>query len=905
MAKFATAESPGFHSLCAELKRWIKKTSQPNGNPRERQGLEQATAVGPVSWGWGSDVPAQYPMGYSTQAISPPPEKTDPDLSSFSVAIFCAFAEEADAVEKQFDRHWDYERINSMIDHTDTNAYSFGRIGNHNVVLVHLGGKGKIPTAPAAKSCRNTFPNAKLFLVVGVCGAVNQNRGRRVALGDVIISKGVVEYDLNRQYDGYFELKDESKHRLHVDLEGTLDKFQTDQGRRTLEDTTAKHLDGNLKKKPPNNDGLSHSSPAVHIGWVASGNSVFKSKEKRDEIVRLYDQVIGFEMEGAAVWHQGRACLVVKGVSDHADIDKTKDWQPYAAAAAAACAKAILGYWKPRRQVLAGNSDANSKHQPQGPWFTVAYPENQHFTRRKTVDAKLDTMIREFAQQEKRKGYTRIALHGGPGVGKSQIVLDLAYGLHRNRPDISIFWVAAASREKFRQSFVSIANTCNIPGKDALRSVKKWLEKEHRRPWLMIVDNADNESLFYRTEQHSGNKSPVDSAAFEDVLNQERPLVSYIPNCPQGAIVFTTRFKGLGIRLTNNPNGSSCIPVERLDADESIRMLRAELGDIDAEEHELKDLANRLDNIPFAMIQATSFIKKNGIKSIGQFLQDLDGAGDDDLLTLLSEGVDTWGRDEDAPRSIVKMYLLSLREVRHRDRFAWDCLTLMSLFDREDIPREFVTIYSKRRLQKESTGLDVSRSLGVLMDFSLIRPDRLDEYDMHRLQQILTQRWLDKQGPETRRAFERDAILTMLEAFPISCYEKPNRPKYSRYLPHVRAVVGLEGTQSEEEKRAKVSLCVRAAMLLLYQRQWEGGAKFLEEAVPLRQEVMGEELGRYPAARSLAAMYELLIEEEKSGWKNKKYKDRSKSKVISGPEVLKKHMPEDMIARAAAETERE
>ena len=351
MAKFANEKSPGFHYLRTELQRWIKKASRPTtrDSTKGRSEPEQARAIEPVVSKWGS-TPVQA-IGYPIQAIQPPSE-AEPDPSSFSVAIFCALTVEADAVQKQFEPHsarWNYEHIRETIDSTDKNAYSFGRIGNHNVVLVHLGGKGKISTAPAARSCRSSFPNAKLFLVVGVCGAVRQSsRSRRIALGDVIISNGVVEYDLNRQYDKHYVIKDEAKHRLHIDLEGTVDKFQTDKGTRDLEETTAANLEGLLTNKPSSDD-QSHPSPHVHVGWVASGNSVFLSKDKCDEVIQACDQVIGFEMEGAAVWRQGRACLVVKGVSDHADIKKTKDWQPYASAAAAACVKAILGYWKSRQ----------------------------------------------------------------------------------------------------------------------------------------------------------------------------------------------------------------------------------------------------------------------------------------------------------------------------------------------------------------------------------------------------------------------------------------------------------------------------------------------------------------------------------------------------------------------------
>jgi nucleoside phosphorylase len=85
--------------------------------------------------------------------------------------------------------------------------------------------------------------------------------------------------------------------------------------------------------------------PAVHFGLMASGNSVMKSGEDRDRIAAQED-VIAFEMEGAGVW-DSFPCIVIKGACDYSDSHKSKDWQQYAAAVAAACTKAFLSFWAP------------------------------------------------------------------------------------------------------------------------------------------------------------------------------------------------------------------------------------------------------------------------------------------------------------------------------------------------------------------------------------------------------------------------------------------------------------------------------------------------------------------------------------------------------------------------------
>lgn len=83
--------------------------------------------------------------------------------------------------------------------------------------------------------------------------------------------------------------------------------------------------------------------PTIHIGRVASGNVVMKSGDERDQIAAK-ENVIAFEMEGAGIW-DNFPCLIIKGVCDYADSHKSKEWQSYAAATAAACAKAFLENW--------------------------------------------------------------------------------------------------------------------------------------------------------------------------------------------------------------------------------------------------------------------------------------------------------------------------------------------------------------------------------------------------------------------------------------------------------------------------------------------------------------------------------------------------------------------------------
>ncbi|KAL8366004.1 hypothetical protein RB595_004675 [Gaeumannomyces hyphopodioides] len=84
--------------------------------------------------------------------------------------------------------------------------------------------------------------------------------------------------------------------------------------------------------------------PKIFFGKVASGNSVMKSGQIRDEFANK-NGVIAFEMEGAGAWEQ-LPCIIVKGICDYADSHKNKLWQDFAAATGAAVAAAMIDQYQ-------------------------------------------------------------------------------------------------------------------------------------------------------------------------------------------------------------------------------------------------------------------------------------------------------------------------------------------------------------------------------------------------------------------------------------------------------------------------------------------------------------------------------------------------------------------------------
>ncbi len=188
------------------------------------------------------DRPSSIPISYPDIMAS---EKRPARREDFRIAIICAMPLEYDAVSLIFDTFFDEEGDPYGKAPGDTNQYTTGRIGRHDVVLVLLSDVGKAPAAGAAASVRSSYTRLELALLVGVCGGVPYVGTDEVLLGDVVISKMVVQYDFGRQYSHRFKIKDTIEDclgRPNKTIRGLIALFETEMGRARLHKKAAERL---------------------------------------------------------------------------------------------------------------------------------------------------------------------------------------------------------------------------------------------------------------------------------------------------------------------------------------------------------------------------------------------------------------------------------------------------------------------------------------------------------------------------------------------------------------------------------------------------------------------------------------------------------------------------------------
>jgi nucleoside phosphorylase len=300
--------------------------------------------------------------------------------NDYSIGVICALAVEKAAFVAMLDTV--HETLPTPKD--DDNNYTFGSMGDHNIVVACLpaGITGTNSAATVAKDMRRSFP-IKMGLMVGVGGGV-WSKKTDIRLGDVVVSHpegahgGVVQWDFGKMENGGFKrtgslnkpprpllnaVQDiKTKHMVEGDrlverlkqiAQNNPNMAQTFvyQGAEHdyLYESTYSHAGGETCdrcdiRQTVQRESRTTTDPHIHYGSIASGNEVIKDGQFRDRIAQELG-VICFEMEAAGLM-DSFPCLIIRGICDYADSHKNKRWQPYAAATAAVYAKELLGVVK-------------------------------------------------------------------------------------------------------------------------------------------------------------------------------------------------------------------------------------------------------------------------------------------------------------------------------------------------------------------------------------------------------------------------------------------------------------------------------------------------------------------------------------------------------------------------------
>ncbi|KLJ13093.1 hypothetical protein EMPG_11959 [Blastomyces silverae] len=448
----------------------------------------------------------------------------------YTVGWICALPKELTAAAAMLDEtHQELPKQPN-----DRNAYTFGRVGVHNIVIACLpkGEIGNNNAATVATWMTSTFPSIKFGLMVGIGGGVPKS----VRLGDVVVStptgefSGVVQWDFGKtQQEGFkrtgalnrppTELltaltKLEKEHEMKGSkIPHYLDELKDNWPRLAPRYTRSESLRDVLfrasckhEEEEGEGDPCSRCDPKgiirrkprdmhVHYGLIASGNQVIKDALVRNDInKRLGGKVLCFEMEAAGLMNNF-PCLVIRGICDYADAHKNKNWQEHAAAVAAAFAKELLSL-VPKQEVEKMPTIKSKAHHffltllfdCLTSWLTpvnYAPQQNDFISQRQEGTGEWLLQSDKFRQWVREPKQT-LFCPGIPGAGKTIITSIVVHDLHRrfqNDPSVGIAYLYCNFKQQKEQKPANlIASLLKqlIQGQPSIVEVVKDLYNRHK-----------------------------------------------------------------------------------------------------------------------------------------------------------------------------------------------------------------------------------------------------------------------------------------------------------------------------------------------------------------------------------------------------------------------------------------
>lgn len=279
----------------------------------------------------------------------------------------------------------------------------------------------------------------------------------------------------------------------------------------------------------------------------------------------------------------------------------------------------------------------------------------------------------------------RYAIVGMPGLGKTQLALKTASEYFGQSKTRVVFWVSAATPQRFSQGYSKILELIDHIDRDHSDQSVKMLAAQR---WL----EQDVASTFQLN--HGDFKSVATPSAplswlliFDNVSEGTVPILRhYLPRSnSQGVVLLTTRHIDIAKALVHvDREGQRILNLELPQREDAIRLLCTEFERLDVEEQKsdtskAEELVLSLGRLPFAISQVASFANQCS-KDIDYMLRLCQG---EHKLQVLSWD-NRLARYEQG--SVMAMFETKLQDLNEKDPLTGMLLKILSLMDPESIP---------------------------------------------------------------------------------------------------------------------------------------------------------------------------------------------------------------------------
>ncbi|KAK4221894.1 hypothetical protein QBC38DRAFT_520823 [Podospora fimiseda] len=504
------------------------------------------------------------------------------------------------------------------------------------------------------------------------------------------------------------------------------------------------------------------------------------------------------------------------------------------------------------------------------PFLVPSYhARNPKFSERPILETLNKTYRDLFADTQGNSDviYLRIALLGGPGIGKTQVALEYVYRLHDTFPQLVIVWIDGietlmVGTPEQRRKF------------NPLDRVKAWSQINPDSRWLLVIKNS-----------HDQDRPPL---AKEDL--------SFLPDTHQGAILLITQNKATAENFI--AHDGLLFEVNTMSTDESICLFKQYITTDGVDDDKiLSEISTHLEGMPDTIVEAAEFIRRTNV-SIQDFLQMLE-RHDQKLASFLAEYAPPGlGPRPRTSRLAAKVWTVSFEYIRlHRNPIPLKILSIMGVFNTHLIPRLFVNNYFqslKAKHKSQSNETDFEEAIRILLNSGLVTTAENDTGNLTIASRahLLTRKWLEQEYALSQ--LTKTALFALESSFP-NCNIPSNHETGETYLSLAVDILQIS-SNSESDNDEKLSKARLSNELgLLYSARGEGyrtsAEPYYNLSFSLHKDVLGEE-----NPDTLTSMSNLAVSYAKQG-NLEKAEELGEEVLRIREKVLGEEHPDTLISR--------
>ena len=289
-------------------------------------------------------------------------------------------------------------------------------------------------------------------------------------------------------------------------------------------------------------------------------------------------------------------------------------------------------------------------------------------------------------------------------------------------------------------------------------------------------------------------------------------------------MLITSRNRDAAFRLTNK--AANLVDVPYMSKEDAVALLCQKLPNDRSSDKEKTELVELLESLPLAITQAASYISvKRTRMTIAKYSHLLKDRGD-----ILLDDMGDLRRDSTIPSSVLLTWQISFDQITGENRTAANLLSLMSVLDRQSIPRYLLQ-------DKDEDDLDFERRLDPLEEFSLIAfEDGGESFQMHRLVQMAIRAWLERHAEIDN--WKQNAAKLILEKLPSKDYHFWKT--WESLLPHSEVVLSYL-SPNPENQILHAEILHSTAWYLKERGKYHTAMERCQRALEIRTALFGED----------------------------------------------------------------